>query len=59
LSKMTGEISAWPQSFDSSKLWLDGIQSAETKDIFSKRFVMYCKSVGKNPDELLKMKASV
>jgi hypothetical protein len=59
LSKMTDEISPWLQGFASSKRWLDGIQSAETKEIYSNRFFNYCKAIGKNPDELLKMKPTM
>ncbi len=56
MSRMTDNILAWLKSFPSSLKWINTIKSADTFDIYTKNFYLYCKAVNKNPDELIALK---
>jgi hypothetical protein len=56
MSRMTDEVLPWMLSFQSSKKWMDSIQSEETKRVYILRFKQYCDAVNKNPDELIALK---
>lgn len=47
---------AWVQKFDSGKIWFNKLVSDETKRTYLRNLRRYCKTVGKNPDELVTMK---
>jgi len=56
MSRMSEEVLPWILSFQSSKKWIDTIQSEETKSVYIRRFKQYCDAVKKNPDELIALK---
>jgi hypothetical protein len=53
---MTEETIPWILSFESGRKWYNSLTSEGTKKLYAGKFKLYCDAVGKNPDELLKLK---
>jgi site-specific recombinase XerD len=53
---MTDDLIAWILQYESGKAWFNKLNSDVTKRIYLKRLKDYCDSVGKNPDELIRLK---
>ena len=56
LSKMTDNLREWILQFQSGRIWFNKLNSEVTKRIYLTHFKRYCKKVGKNPDELIRLK---
>ena len=53
---MTEEITLWLLKFESGKKWYNTFRSEATKALYIERLEHYCKTVAKNPDELINLK---
>jgi hypothetical protein len=47
---------AWIQQYDSGRIWYSKLTSIETKRVYLRNLLRYCKTVGKNPDQLIELK---
>ncbi|MGA2682586.1 MAG: hypothetical protein ABSF44_12395 [Candidatus Bathyarchaeia archaeon] len=53
---MSEEITPWLLQFESGRKWFNTFKSEQTKRLYTERLEHYCKTVGKNPDELIELK---
>jgi len=47
---------AWIQQYESGRIWYSKLTSIETKRVYLRNLLRYCKTVGKNPDQLIELK---
>jgi len=53
---MSEEITPWLLKFESGKKWYNTFRSEATKALYIERLEHYCKTVAKNPDDLINLK---
>lgn len=47
---------AWIQQYESGRIWYNKLTSIETKRVYLRNLLRFCKTVGKNPDQLIALK---